>query len=186
MGQLEPQLGELAVTRSPVVAVIGASAAPEEHLEMARRVGVALAVARFHLLCGGGDGVMAAACRGFVTARSDETIKTIGLLPVDQENWANPYVDLPLPTGLGIARNAVIARMARGLIAVGGCSGTLSEIAYGWQMEKPIAALAHSGGWAAELAGQRIDERREDRIYAAQTAEDAVDYLQKVFEELAP
>ncbi|MCP4605239.1 MAG: TIGR00725 family protein, partial [Proteobacteria bacterium] len=126
---------------------------------------------------GGGGGVMEAACRGFVQARTDASQVSVGILPSDNAGFANRFVDIAIPTGMGIARNAIIARTAWGLVAVGGCSGTLSEIALAWQLDRPIVALADSGGWAENLAGQAVDDRREDTIMAAETADEAMEIL---------
>ena len=57
--------------RLPVVAVIGASSAAAPVLALAAGVGRALAGAGWHLVCGGGQGVMEAASRGFVEARAE-------------------------------------------------------------------------------------------------------------------
>jgi uncharacterized protein (TIGR00725 family) len=60
------------------------------------------------------------------------------LLPEDDAAEANPYLTVALPTGLGITRNALIARASVCLIAVGGGLGTLSEMALGLQWGKPV------------------------------------------------
>jgi uncharacterized protein (TIGR00725 family) len=57
---------------------------------------------------------------------------------------ANPFVRIPIATAMGHARNAVIAQTADVLIAVGGGYGTLSEIAFGLKLGKPVIVL---GGW---------------------------------------
>lgn len=163
--------------RRKVVAVVGASSADARLCHMAEEVGRAVAAAGWHLLTGGGGGVMEAACRGFAEGRGEGSGTSIGVLPAEDEGFANAFLDIALPTGMGFARNALIARAACGVIAVGGCSGTLSEIALAWQMGKPIVALEGSGGWAARLAGERLDERRRDRVLAASSADEAVRLL---------
>jgi uncharacterized protein (TIGR00725 family) len=90
------------------------------------------------VLCGGRSGVMEAACRGVARAGG----LSIGLLPGEEWDSANPYVTVPIATGIGVARNALIARAALCLIAVGGGNGTLSEIAFGLQFGRPVFALA--------------------------------------------
>ncbi len=67
---------------------------------------------------------------------------TVGLLPDEEPEMANPYVDIPLATGIGVARNALLTRAALCLAAVGGGYGTISEIAFGLQFGKPVFALA--------------------------------------------
>jgi len=163
--------------RPPLVAVIGGATADDSALGHAEEAGRAIATRRWHLLCGGGGGVMEAACRGFAAARTYPGIVSLGLLPGDDEAWANTHLDIALPTGLGLARNAVIARAARGLIAVGGCAGTLSEMALAWQMGKPVVAVRPSGGWAATLAGRCVDGRGAGPILDAASGFEAVELL---------
>ena len=172
------------IVRLPVVAVIGASSAPAPVLELAEGVGTALARAGWHLVCGGGEGVMTAAARGFVAARVENPRgqQAIGILPGEDPGWGNPYLDVVIPTGIGWARNAVIVRTAAAVIAVGGCSGTLSEIAFAWQMGRPIVALAGSGGWSERLGGGAIDDRRDDAVLVADSGAAAVALLRPLID----
>nr|WP_120343225.1 TIGR00725 family protein [Paraburkholderia fungorum] len=116
------------------VGLIGPREASAEQLDAARRLACALAETGMALLCGGKGGVMEAAACG---ARMADGV-VIGLLPEDDATEANQYLTVALPTGLGIARNALIARASICLIAVGGGLGTLSEIALGLQWNKPV------------------------------------------------
>lgn len=156
--------------------MIGASSAEPEVLAVAESVGEAIARQGWHLICGGGEGVMGAACRGFQRGRGagETPVLALGVLPGEDASAANPYVDVAIPSGLGIARNALITRAAGAVIAIGGCSGTLSEIAFAWQQGRPIVAMGGTGGWAGELAGRAVDGRRDDRVLEARTAEAAV------------
>ena len=122
------------------------------------------------------------------TARSRDELESgrnlaIGITPTDREDWANPHVDIVIPTGMGWARNAVITRTAWAVIAVGGCAGTLSELAFAWQMDKPIVAMNTTGGWAARLAGQSIDDRRPDTIMEAADAAQAIALIKPRIED---
>ena len=183
MGQLSGIHKTSPPVRHSKIAVIGASTAPPSTLEIAFDVGAALAREGWHLLCGGGGGVMAAACEGFVSEPRSSGQLAIGILPTDEDPWANPYVELTLPTGLGLARNAVITRAADAVVAIGGCSGTLSEMAYAWQMKRPLVAMVNAGGWAATLAGQAIDDRRDDAVFPAKSTAEAVSFLRSALEE---
>ena len=98
----------------------------------------------------------------------------VGLLPGYEAPAANPYVDIVIPTGLQIGRNILVVAAADVVVVVGGGAGTLSEIAVAWQLGKPLLALATSGGWARQLAGGRVDDRRSDRIASVASAEEAV------------
>jgi uncharacterized protein (TIGR00725 family) len=89
------------------------------------------------LLCGGKDGVMEAACEGVASAGG----MSIGLLPDDEWQAANRFVTIPIATGIGVARNAIIARAGLALVAVGGGYGTLSEMALALQFGRPVLTL---------------------------------------------
>jgi uncharacterized protein (TIGR00725 family) len=123
--------------RTPIIAVVGGSTATAEEAAVAEAVGRALAEAGAVLLCGGRGGVMEAACRGAKAAGG----LTIGILPGTDRSQANPYVDVPIVTGLGEARNAVVARTAQAVIAIGGSYGTLSEIAFALRFGVPVVGL---------------------------------------------
>jgi uncharacterized protein (TIGR00725 family) len=109
-----------------LIAVIGGGYPPPEALPRAWEVGWELAKRGAIVLCGGLTGVMEAVAKGVREGGG----QTIGLLPGDNPAEANPFVDIPLATGLGYARNAVITRAALAVIAVDGAFGTLSEIGY--------------------------------------------------------
>jgi uncharacterized protein (TIGR00725 family) len=181
MAEEENTVSVINTLRRPIIGVIGASSATNEAQEVARNLGSAVLREGWHLLCGGGGGIMEAACQGFLQARDQnkDCGMTIGLLPSDEESSANRFVEIAIPTGMGWARNAIIARTAWALVAIGGCSGTLSEIAFAWQMGRPIVALAKTGGWSSKLAGQAIDDRREDTVFAAESVIEAVEYLKE-------
>jgi uncharacterized protein (TIGR00725 family) len=124
-------------SRPPILGVIGESNCSEELYRMAEEVGRLAAERGAVVACGGLSGVMEAACRG---ARAAGGI-TLGFLPgVDRES-ANPFVTLPIPTGMGEARNVLVVRAADALVAVGGRFGTLSEIALALKLGKPLVGL---------------------------------------------
>lgn len=121
----------------PWIAVCGPGEASARESAQAEEVGAAVASANAILVCGGLGGVMEAACRG---ARSRGGT-TVGLLPGNDRDEANGWVELALPTGLGEGRNALIARSADALIAVGGSWGTLSEIAFAMKRGIPVVGI---------------------------------------------
>jgi uncharacterized protein (TIGR00725 family) len=120
-----------------IIAVIGTGTAEEPLLKIAEEVGRLIARRNAILICGGLGGVMEAASKG---ARSEGGV-TVGILPQNHKNEANPYIDIPVATGLGEGRNVIIARSADAIIAVGGEYGTLSEIAFGLKMGKPVIGI---------------------------------------------
>ena len=117
------------------------------------------------LLCGGLTGVMEHAARG---ARSAGGL-TIGLLPGEDPDEANPYIDVAIASGLGHARNAVLARTADGVVAIGGGLGTLSEIALALRNGRPTIGIQT---WRFDR-----DRRAEPELPIADNANDALDWL---------
>jgi len=119
------------------------------------------------LVCGGLMGVMEASAKGAKEAGGT----TVGIIPGYEKNEANPYIDIAIATGIGYARNAIIAATSDALIAVGGGPGTMSEIALALNLDKPVVALEDSGGVADLLAGRKIDEKT---VYPVSSPRDAV------------
>jgi hypothetical protein len=119
------------------IAVIGPRDASIPERQAAFAVGAGLAGLGIVLLCGGKGGVMEAACEGAASAGG----MSIGLLPDDEWQAANRFVTIPIATGIGVARNAIIARAGLALVAVGGGYGTLSEIALALQFGRPVLTL---------------------------------------------
>ena len=129
-----------------IIAVIGGDQAPEHSLVQAEAVGREIALRGAVLICGGRAGVMEAACKG----ASEAGGLTIGVLPDSDRSQMNPYVQIPIVTGIGRARNLTIALTADAVIAVDGGYGTLSEIAFSLQHDKPVAGL---GTWRIDSGG---------------------------------
>ncbi len=142
--------------------VLGPHECGEEELRLGREVGAAIARAGAVLVCGGLDGMMAAASEGAKRAGG----MTVGILPGDDVSKANPFIDLPLPTGLGAYRNALIARVCDAVIAVRGAYGTLSEIGFALRLKVPVVGLQT---WSVCRNGEP-----DPGIHVARDPEDAV------------
>jgi uncharacterized protein (TIGR00725 family) len=159
---------------TPYVAVIGASNATAWELETAERLGALLAEAGAILVCGGLGGVMDAAARGCEAAGGT----SIGILPGDDRALASPHLTVAVATGFGEARNAIVARSADAVIAVGGEFGTLSEIALALKTATPVVGL---GTW--ELGRDDLDS---DPIVRADTPDAAIAELQRLLPTFGP
>ena len=122
--------------RQPV-GVIGPRDSGAAQLAAAEAVGRGLADMGITVVCGGRQGVMEAVCRGVASASGI----SIGLLPEADASLANSFVTVPLATGIGEARNALVARAAFCLVAIGDSYGTLSEVALGLQFGKTVIGL---------------------------------------------
>ena len=123
-----------------MIAVIGGSDCSEEDERKAETVGRLIAQKGAVLVCGGLKGVMEAACRGAREANGF----TVGILPGNDRRDANPWVSLPIATGVGQARNISVVRSSDAVIAVGGAYGTLSEIAFALNSAIPVVGV---GSW---------------------------------------
>lgn len=120
-----------------IIGVVGDSDPDPETTSLAWAAGDAIARAGAVLACGGLGGVMRAAARGAKEAGG----LTVGILPSYDAKSANPFIDIPIATGMGHARNVIIAATAHALIALAGAHGTLSEIALGLKLGKRVVAL---------------------------------------------
>lgn len=146
-----------------IVAVVGSGKESAELLAMAEQVGRDLARRGIKLVCGGGGGVMEAACRGAKSAAG----LTIGILSSGDRRSANAWVDVPVPTGLSQGRNVLVVKTGDSVIAIGGRYGTLSEIGHALKAGIPVVGL---NTWQISR-----DEQADQAIIVATDAADAVD-----------
>jgi uncharacterized protein (TIGR00725 family) len=148
-----------------IIGVIGGGEAGDKALAQAEVVGMELARRGCLLICGGLGGVMEAACRG---AREAGGV-TIGVLPGSDKSEMNAYVQLPIVTGVGRARNLIIVLTADAVIAVDGGYGTLSEIGFALAHYKPVVGLSTWTIAADELEDIPI-HRTDDPVAAVDLA----------------
>lgn len=149
------------------VGVIGAGECTPPEASLAEEVGREVARRGGVVLCGGRRGVMEAAAKGAQQAGG----LVVGILPGTDRREGNPYLTVALATGLGDARNAVIACASDVLIAVAGGYGTLSEIGFALKMGRPVVGLFT---WELSRAG------RPFAVHRAESAREAVDLAFKL------
>ncbi len=119
------------------VSVIGGGEITDEQAARAEAVGRELATRGHTVVCGGRGGTMEAVCRG----AKAEGGTTIGILPSERREQANEYVDIPIATGLGHARNALVPLNGDAVIALAGGVGTLSELGFAGIYDRPVVGL---------------------------------------------
>jgi len=150
------------INKKRFIAVIGGSDCSAQEARLAEEVGRELARQGAILVCGGLGGVMAAACKG----ASSEGGMTIGILPGGSRQAANPYVQIPIVTNLGEARNVIVVKSAQAVIAIAGSYGTLSEIGLALRSGIPVIGL---NTWSLSRDG-----KPDNSIIQAQNPADAV------------
>jgi uncharacterized protein (TIGR00725 family) len=127
---------EIGLKGKRIISVIGTSTASPELYELARETGRLLAERGCIVVCGGRGGVMEGVCRGAGEAGGI----SVGLLP-DALSEANPYVTIPLVTGLGEVRNVAVVSAGQAVISIGGAYGTLSELGFAMRQGKRVVGL---------------------------------------------
>lgn len=162
------------------IGVIGQSGElPAELSALAESVGKEIAARGAILLTGGTSGVMEAVSKG---AKSEKGI-VVGILPGDNRDSANNYIDIPINTGLGCDyRSLVLIHSSDAIIMIGGANGTLGELSAAYLNRKPTVIIEPSGGWAARIRsichnGAYLDARKSVKLDFAATAEEALDIL---------
>lgn len=123
-----------------LIAVIGGHKCDKKTEKIAEELGREIAGLGAILVCGGLAGVMEAAAKGAKQAGGT----TVGILPTDDKDDANPYIDIPIATGLGYTRNTLVTTASDIIIALSGEYGTLSEIAFALNAKKPVLGI---GTW---------------------------------------
>ena len=145
-----------------LIGIIGAGQCDSRIYTLALETGAAVAKMGYGIVCGGLGGVMEAAAKGCKESGG----LTVGIIPQEEADAANSYMDIVIPSGMGIMRNLLVVRSAVGLIAIDGKFGTLSEIAFALQLGKPIIGLET---WDIS-----------EQIVVAKNPEQAVDKLLKM------
>ncbi len=169
----------------PQIAVIGSGILSENQNEyaIAKELGKGLVDNGYRILCGGLGGVMTAVCEGAQSSSNYSEGSTIGIIPTLDKSIANPYVDVRIATGLSIARNQIIIASADAVVSISGGAGTLSELAFAWQLNKPIITFKGTGGWSNKLSNQKIDDSRIDTINSVDTVEEVLNLIPAILGE---
>lgn len=150
--------------KKPIITIIGPNKslckpAHRKQAEMAGQLAIELG---YRVMTGGEKGVMEAAFIGAKRATNYQSGDTIAVSPKESSEGDECMADIVIYTGLGHARNYIMAH-GQIILAIGGGTGTLSEMALAWSKCRPIMAFA-GDGWAGKLAGKRLDNRRADKV----------------------
>ncbi len=157
-----------------VIGVIGSKTPSTQSLSVADELGYQLIENGYFVITGGRGGVMAAVARGGRRSPKHRPGMLLGVVPGYDKRDANRYVDIVITSGLGLARNIIVVSASDYIVAIEGGAGTLSELAFAWELNKPVCTLGFTGGWSRELAGMRLDERDRPSFVDASSVVEAV------------
>ena len=132
------------------------------------------------IICGGLGGFMEAVCKGAKQSEKTFIGQTIGILPDAVSDNVNAFIDIPIATGIGKARNIIIVNSADIIIAAGGGAGTLSELAFAWQQKKTVLCITQFEGWTKELAGRNLDSRANGLLIPISSIDEILKHLDNV------
>jgi uncharacterized protein (TIGR00725 family) len=119
------------------IAVFGGRDIETSVYDEALKIGHLMAKENWLVYCGGGEGVMEAIAKGVEQAGGN----CVGILKGTELEEGNRYLTIPVATGMGISRNALLAYNCDVALAISGKYGTLSEIAYAFQLGKPVVGF---------------------------------------------
>ena len=155
-----------------IVGVMGGGDVDSQTAEAAYRLGGLIARQGWILLNGGRNaGVMASSARG---ARENGGI-TIGILPDDNPHGTSPFIQIPILTGMGNARNCINVLSSQVVVACPGGTGTISEIALALKSSRPVILM--------NFDIQRIFKRylKTDLLFAVKTPEEVISQIKNLF-----
>ena len=161
--------------KKKLMAVVGhGENADESHLKIAYELGKEIAKQGYILLCGGrAEGTMDAAIKGCTEAKGI----SVGILPESDLSKPSKHLNIPILTGMGFARNQIIALSCDRMIVVGGGVGTLTEVAYAYAYGKPIVFMKDSGGLVEQFSNKYMDKKKRVKIQEATTSEEAINLI---------
>ena len=168
--------------RKKIIAIIGDANSNEDISWLAFEIGKLIIDNGYRLANGGMYGVMEYSAKGARSSLNYKDGDIIGILPSYNSKECNDYIDIPITTGIGVARNGVLTSMCNAIIAIGGGAGTLSEIALAWQMKKLIVCVGEVG-WHKKINNLKLDQRRNDNLFVANTPEESLRIINTKIEQ---
>lgn len=159
------------MTPTPIIGIMGSYSATPEVYQLAFHIGELVAQEGWIVLTGGrAAGVMEAAAKGAKTRGG----VTIGILPGKTQDETSEYIDFPILTGMGDARNVINILTSWVVVACPGEAGTLSEIALALKNKRPVILLAFHLGTLFEAY------HTAGLLYEAHTPEEAITQIKHI------
>ncbi|MCR4421372.1 MAG: TIGR00725 family protein [Spirochaetales bacterium] len=160
------------------VTIIGSSEASHLEYDTAYKLGYFIGKNNWVLINGGRTGVMEASSKGAYDAKGI----CVAILPGELIDSGNIYSTISIPTTIGYARNCITVASGDVIVIVGGKSGTLCELTYAWQYNKPIICCSWIDGVSKDYAGVFVDDKRSVPTIKSEKIEDVYDLLIRMYE----
>lgn len=168
----------------PQISIIGSRNLSTESLNLVEELSYCLVEAGCRIVTGGMGSLQKNAHKGAKLSPASSDCDTIAILPGFDPKPALDHADVIIPTGLDLYRNVIVAN-SDVVISIDGGAGTLSELAFAWQLNRSVIAVG-SDGWSSKLAGTTLDGRRpEDKLfdYTDKSVEDVVKKVLNLLEK---
>jgi uncharacterized protein (TIGR00725 family) len=90
--------------------------------------------------------------------------EVVSIIPADSMPDTDWPATVVIPSGMGDARNLLMALAGDACIVIGGRAGTISEVCLAWLHRRPLLPLVGCGGWSDGLLQNPPDERQNSPI----------------------
>ena len=175
------------MTYRPQISIIGSRNLDGDDLNRVEKISFALVEENYRIVTGGIGSLQKAVQRGAKKSTFSTDGDTIAILPGFDPEPVIGFADIIIPTGMDILRNVIVAN-ADAVLSISGGSGTLSEMAFAWQMNRPIINIG-TKGWSSEMANRVLDHRFPDSTIidcSTSTEQEIIQILRNVLQEGRP
>lgn len=160
--------------RRPQICVLGSAEPGSQAYDLAGHAGELLARLGITVVSGcGSPATRIAAQRAH--AAGGLVISIIPDSEMPAPDWPATVV---IPSGVGDARNLLMALAGDACIVIGGRAGTISEVCLAWLHRRPLLPLVGCGGWSDGLLQNPPDERKNSPILPWSSVEELESQLQ--------
>ena len=147
--------------RAPQVCVLGSAEPGSTAYELAGAAGERLAKLGVTVVSGCGSPATRVAAERALAAGG----LVVSIVPSDDIQLQDWPCSVLIPSGMGDARNLLMALAGDACIVIGGRAGTISEVCLAWLHKRPLLPLVGHGGWSNDLPSHPPDERGNSPIH---------------------
>jgi len=158
------------------VCVLGSAEPGSRAFELAGAAGELLASRGITLVSGCGSPATRNAAEKALAAGG----LVVSIVPSDDIGLEDWPCSVLIPSGMGDARNLLMALAGDACIVIGGRAGTISEVCLAWLHRRALLPLTGCGGWSDQLERNPPDERANSKILSW----NSIEQLERRFVEL--